>query len=263
MTDTDPQEVMAAVARRGDVLHAVGGTGVCKRDLVASLDVSRSTVDRAARELEGTGLVERTPNGYRRTLAGELALQEYERFSDRIDGVLQSRAVLSELPPESPFDISVVEGSEVVLPERHSPNLPVTRMSELVRRASRVRAFAPAVFPQQVDAYRDGIVDREMDVEVLLSDDVVERLVSTYSEDLARALGTGRLAVRVAADPLPYSLTVAETPTGWAVGLLVYTDDGSVAGFVGNGSPAAVEWATREFERVWERGTALPVPEND
>ncbi|MFC4358989.1 helix-turn-helix transcriptional regulator [Halobium salinum] len=257
MTDSDPDEIMAAVARRGDVLEVVGGDGTRKRDLVASLDISRSTVDRAVRELEGTGLVERTTDGYRRTLAGELALREYRRFADHVAGVLECRPLLAELPPDTPFDGALVDGCEVVRPTRHSPNRPVTRLTDLVRRARDVRAFGPAVFPQQVDAYHESIVDRGMEAEILLAEAVVERLVSSYSRALSEALDTGKLAVRVADGPLPYSLTVAETADGPAVGLLVYADGGSVSGYLGNDGPEAVRWAEREFERRWDRGRPL------
>lgn len=262
MVKSDPEEVMAVVARRGDVLRTLGGEGVSKRDLVAELDVSRSTVDRAVRELEGIGLAERTPDGCRRTLAGELALREYGRFVDRIDGVMGSRELLAELPPGTPLDAAMLDGGDVVRPERHSPNLPVDRLNDLVSRADRVRAFAPAVFPQQVETYRRGIVEGGMEVRIAVSRDAVERLVSRYRDELADALDTDRLRVRVAAADLPYSLTVADTPTGTEVGQLVYGDDGTVKGFVGNDGPDAVEWAEREVRRRWERATPLPLPED-
>jgi predicted transcriptional regulator len=267
MADTGPDEALAVVSRRHAVLEAVGPDGECKRDLVELLDVSRSTVDRAVRELEGMGLVERGEEGYRRTLAGRLALAEYERFASRVSGVLDGRPLLAELSPDDPFETAVLDGAEIVRPEPHSPNRPVTRLSELVRSARRVRAFAPAVFPQQVAAYRDGIVDRGMEADVILTEDVVKRLVTTYQEELSAALDAGGLSLRVADGSLPYSLAIVETDADAGsdadstVGLLVYAADGSVSGFVGNDRPPAVEWAEAEFERRWESGTELPRPD--
>lgn len=262
MTYSDPDEVMAAVARRGDVLRIVGGDGASKRDLVAELDVSRSTVDRAIRELEGTGLVERTADGYRRTLAGEIALDEYRQFADRIRGVKAGRELLAELSPDTPFDAAMLEGAEIVRPERHSPHLPVNRLGELIERAKRIRTFASAVFPQLVDVYHQAIVQDGMEVRLVVTRDVVDRLVAAHREQLGEALDTGRLAVRTTEQALPYSLVVADTPDGTEVGQLVYAEDGNVKGFIGNDGTDAVEWAEREFEHRWQQGAPLPVPED-
>ncbi|MFC6725269.1 helix-turn-helix transcriptional regulator [Halobium palmae] len=262
MTYSDPDEVMAAVARRGDVLRILGEGGAEKRDLVAELDVSRSTVDRAVRELEGTGLVERAADGYRRTLAGKIALDEYRQFADRIRGVKAGRELLAELSPDTPFDAAMLEGGEIVRPERHSPHLPVNRLSELVERAERVRAFASAVFPQQVDTYHRAIVQDGMEARLVVTRDVVDRLVAAYREQLAAALDTGRLAIRATEEALPYSLVVADTSDGTEVGQLVYAEEGGVKGFIGNDGIDAVEWAEREIARRWERGAPLPVPED-
>jgi predicted transcriptional regulator len=53
-----------------------------KLELVDELDSSRSTVDRAIRELETLGLIERSPRGCKPTLCGQRAIQHYSRFDE-------------------------------------------------------------------------------------------------------------------------------------------------------------------------------------
>jgi DNA-binding transcriptional MocR family regulator len=142
-------EAMAAVSRRHAVPEAVSPDGACKREPVDRLDVSRSTVDRAPGELEEMGFVERGVEGYRQTLPGELELTEYERFTSHMAGVLDGRPLLAEPSPVDPIDTAVLDGTEIVRPEPHSPNRPVTRVGALVRGARRVRGLAPAIFPHR------------------------------------------------------------------------------------------------------------------
>ncbi|QCJ45619.1 winged helix-turn-helix domain-containing protein [Haloprofundus sp. MHR1] len=257
MSQLGPSEIMAAVARRGSTLRALD-EGTRKSDLVKRLSVSRSTVDRAIRELEGQGLVERTDDGYRRTLAGELVLSEYDCFTSRLGGIVEALDALGTLHPKTEFDTALLDGADVVYAEKHSPHEPVTRHGEVVSRAETVRALAPAVLPQQVQIYHDRLMDGELEAQLALSEAVVERLVTVYDDLLREALSTGRAHIRQTTSDPPYSLVCAETPTGPEVSLLLYGDTGAYV-FIGNDSPEAVEWAESMFAEWWAGATPLPM----
>jgi predicted transcriptional regulator len=257
MTRPDPAEVMAVIARRGRVLRAVDTDGVRKRTLVSELDVSRSTVDRSIRELESVGFIERADEGgYRRTLPGELALEEYDRFASCIDGVLSGIDVLSLLPADAPCDTRILDDATVVLAERHSPHVPVNHMSDLVARATKIWSVAPAVLPQQVSIYHERLTTSDLSARLTLTDAVVEHLVSRYETELREALATGNLDIRRTDQSLPYSLVAAETTDGSEMGLLVYAESG-VRGFIGNDDPDAFEWAKRQVNTYWDAATPL------
>lgn len=259
MPRPDPSEVMAVVARRGDVLRALADDGGRKCELDDELDVSRSTIDRAIRELEALGLVERTEDGYYRTLSGSLALDEYSRFRSRMDGVLGAREVLSPLPNDTDVDAAVVDDAEIVLADRHSPLRPATHQIEIVERATHVRAVASAVLPQHVDAYYEGIVERGMHAEIVLSSPVMERVVADHDGKFHDSLATGRVDLRQLDRSLPYSLMVASTPDGPVMGMLVYVEEG-IKGFVGNDSAEAVSWARSRLDDYWSDASPVPIP---
>jgi predicted transcriptional regulator len=250
---------MAVVARRGDVLRALGDGGERKCELDDKLDVSRSTIDRAVRELEGLGLVERAEDGYYRTLSGKLALGEYSRFRSRMGGVLSAREVLSPLPNDADVDFAVLDGADIVLADRHSPLRPARHQIAIVDRATHVRAFASAVLPQHVDAYYEGIVNRGMSAEIILSTPVMERVVADHDEKFHDSLRTGRVDLRQLDRDLPYGLMVASTPDGPMMGMLVYVQEG-IKGFVGNDDPEAVSWARAQLADYWADASMVPVP---
>jgi predicted transcriptional regulator len=250
---------MAVVARRGDVLRALADDGGRKCELDDELDVSRSTIDRAIRELEALGLVEREGDGYYRTLSGSLALDEYSRFRSRMNGVLGAREVLSPLPSDADIDAAVLDDAEVVLADRHSPLRPARHQVEIVEGASHIRAAASAVLPQHVDAYYDGIVERGMHAEIVLSAPVMERVVADHDEKFHDTLTNGRVDLRQLDRDLPYSLMVASTPEGPVMGMLVYVQEG-IKGFVGNDSPEAVSWARSRLDDFWSDASPIPIP---
>ena len=101
MTTQDPiLDTIEVLLRRSAVVERLSVQPTAKGDLVDGLDVSRSTVDRAVRETESTGLVECSDNGVSLTLCGRLLLDEFERFNARLGdrcGDDSSRAVTTEL----------------------------------------------------------------------------------------------------------------------------------------------------------------------
>jgi predicted transcriptional regulator len=255
MSGSDAADILAGVHRRGKLLRRIGDGARSKSGLDDELGVSRSTIDRGVRELESAGLIERADDGYRQTLCGRLALGEYDGFVRRIEGLSDGVDLLAELPIDAELDLAMLAGATVIEAERSSPHKPVEALYGLVESASSVRGFAPAVHPQQVATYSDRI-EAGMDAELVLTTDVIERMVSTYAGEFQDVSETGRVSVLEAPDDLPYSLTIARTDDGPVAALMVYAD-GRVSGCVINDSEVAVEWARDRYERERERAVRL------
>lgn len=85
MATEDPLlDTIEVLLRRGAVVERLSAQPTPKRELVDGLDVSRSTVDRALREIESVGLAECRDDGVTLTLCGRLAVAEFERFGTRL-----------------------------------------------------------------------------------------------------------------------------------------------------------------------------------
>lgn len=263
MTRPDPTEVMAVVARRGMVLRIVGTDGVRKQRIVEELDISRSTVDRAIRELEAVEFVERSSDGtYHRTLPGRMALEEYDSFAARMDGIMSSVDLLSSLPMDAPCDAEVLEDATVVVAERHSPYMPVNHFDDLVDRSQAVYGIETAVLPQHVTVYHEKLTSGDLTARVVVTEAVVEHLMSAYKTELREGLETGQLELRQTSTSIPYSLLVGETAKGPEMGLVVYAQ-GGVRGFIRNEAPEAVQWARRQIDGYWESAVPLSTPTCD
>ncbi|USZ69723.1 hypothetical protein NGM10_16625 (plasmid) [Halorussus salilacus] len=257
-----------------------------KCELARELRESRSTIDRAVRELESAGFVDRTEDGYRTTLAGKLALEDRERHAARLDGIARFREALAGLAPDAPLDAALFEDAEVSLPESYSPHEPVETLASFLAEASHVRLFASAVVSRYVDLYRER-VEAGMTADLVFAEEVFEWLLARRKEDVSALLGTS--GVSVSRTPLDRSFSLvlidradrgecadpadsadsaargtrttsaadagsvdpasAADRSDRAVGVMLY-DDGSILGFVRTDSREAVAWADDLFERV-------------
>lgn len=260
MVLADPHRVIETIARRAELFATLGNGPRSKRDLVAELPVSRSTVDRAVRELENAGLLTRNQGQVGLTLAGELALAEYERFREGLDGVREALPILDPVGPDTELVLDVFRRADIVRAQRHAPHRPIEAIKAFLTGADRIRGVASAVLPDYVDVYSRQIIQEGAEVDLVVSRQVLETLLAEYSSDLEAALETGRLQLRESETSPPFSTIVADSrePT---VGVVVYGDSGTT-GFVRNDSREAVTWA-KEWISEWEDAADLIAAPDD
>lgn len=256
MTGVDPAGFLSTMEHRENLLRVLGDEPLEKPALEEHLDVSRSTVDRGIRELEECDLITRTDDGYRRTLPGRIALEEYDRFRRRIEGLCDGTPLVRPLDQSVALDGALLGGARVVESTRCAPDRPTEALYEVVDRAHAVRGFGPAIHPRQVDTYRRRVFEEGMEAELVLTERALDRLVADYDETFEAALESDRVGFWRTDRDMPYSVTLAETDDGVHVGVLVY-GGGTIQGCILNDEQPAVEWGRRRFEQI--RQAAEPV----
>lgn len=261
--DPDADLVRRLAARR-DLLAALEERPRRVGDLAATLDPSRSTLDRRLTDLAVLGLVERTDDAYRLTLAGRAALVRLDRLADRFETIDGARAVIASIPPDAPFSFDVLEGATVCTPDPHAPNELFEPLVDGLEHARRYREFSGAErLPRLRRLIHERSVDDDLEAEVILTEDLAAFAVETRPEVVAETMRRGGVDVYTIPS-LPYRLSVVETPARSDVFVVAYGDGVDVTGVVRNDSEAAAEWADRTFRRVREEATPLdppPLPE--
>ncbi|MFC5973378.1 helix-turn-helix transcriptional regulator [Halomarina salina] len=256
--DSRPSTLLDLLTRRTSVLRELNNDPVRKRDLAARLDVSRSTVDRALRELATQDLVERTDDGYRTTLAGRLTLDAFDHLQERTRGIDAALDVLTVLPHDAPFPPDLFAGATVVRPSPIAPHRPAETNAQLLSWADNVNGLISAVSEQYVDNYRDAI-DGGTSVQMVFPSAVLERLVSEYGTADDPVFHRDIVEVRQTSETLPCSVKLHERDGEQVASLTVYGPDG-LRGLVTNDSPEAVSWTASFIDRHWDAADPLPSP---
>ena len=248
---------------RFDVVDAVRSGPRQKPELEAELCVSRSTVDRAVRELESTDLLTRVEEGYTVTLYGELLAEHYETYVTEAEYVANGRALLAELSPEVPIDTVVLSGAEITHSGPPAAHQPITHFEHYLEGASRVRGFlrtitqstTPEIFLEQAHTGLNG--------ELILTAELTDYVLERQLEPARAVLEMGFAVFEV--ESLPYGLIVLEADEEVdeqrkfdAIALLfVYDEANDLLGLIVNDSPAAVAWAEAQYLARRERATEI------
>lgn len=248
--------LLEKLLRRTALIERLKEGIVEKRELTEQLDVSRATVDRAVRELESAGVVERTGEGYALTLFGELAYAEFRRLVDRFEALDRARELLLLLPRGFEIEAAVLEDAEIVPAERPMPHEPLERLEELVETHDRVSCYMPVAFPSSVAAFHRRITETDAEVELFLDEPLVDRLRANYAEELREVLASENATLRQfpAERGLDVMLALFDGRVVW-IGV---PDDGSVRGSITLESDRARDWARERLDRCREVGEEIP-----
>lgn len=252
---SEPGDAMTLLTSRRALLHAIAEGPADKQSLVSKVGVSRSTVDRGVRDLEEVGLVERSGGTVALTTSGRIALKAHDRLSDTIQGLGASKDLLRHIPPESPPDPVIFQGGTIVESTAAVPQLAASTVSEMVTNADSLRGVALSVEPELVTAGRDAIVDRNMEITIVVPEAVVSRLLGAHEEALTASL-EGGIDLRQTTMDMPFGLMVFESDDDAEVVLLVYGESG-LQGVVKNDRDPALAWGRQYVEKWIQLGEPL------
>ncbi|ADE04318.1 MULTISPECIES: helix-turn-helix transcriptional regulator [Haloferax] len=241
--DEDAADAFETVGRRRQILQALSTESLSKAELVRTLSVSRSTVDRGVERLVGLGLVERSNGRFVATSAGRVALETHDEAIRAMANVLGAVPVLDHLPesvepPPSLFREAVVCTGDLSEMERRAPlDFDINEVTELA-------GFnGPFLFSNWPEA-REQLTRLGDSVTLVLSAESLDWLSNRYPDDLDAMVDAGVRVAAVDEDPT-FGVVVMDRPTTASVTLVVYDHMGAPEALVVSYEPSAVAWGRR------------------
>lgn len=255
MVQDPARDVIVTLTSRFDLVSRLADDSRCMRDLRDDLEVSRSTIYKAVRELETAGIVARNRDGVELTPYGRLAYQHYVQFATEIERMAR---LDTDLPVDGEPSLSpaAFRGAEVVSSEPHDPDRPIDVFEELVDDADRFRGFSPVARSRYVDLFREEVTEGDMEATVVTEQRVVELLLSEHGEAAENVIAADGLEFMQTDDSLPFGLACLGEPVECVV-VAVYDERRQIVAILVSESPEAIDWGMSAFETV--REDAIPL----
>lgn len=248
-------EFVRTVHQRAELLDALSHEPKDKRELVAELSVSRSTVDRGTRELESMGLVEYVDGRFQPTVPGRNVVTEYTQFEETMDTVRRLLPFLRNLPEsESEIDLDMLADARLVVPEPGNPHAMENRHIEAVRNATAQKLFLPVTGLHATEVSEEMVVQQETTCELVVDRNVATtfRTVKPYRDAIESMTATGRYEVYEYDGELPFFAGVFDETVQIGV-----TRDDVPQALVEMKSDAAREWFERRYQQYKANATPL------
>ncbi|NHN46723.1 GntR family transcriptional regulator [Halostella sp. JP-L12] len=241
-------DLVRTLCNRHEFLVALRVAPREKRALVETLGVSRSTVDRALRELADEGLVARTDRGYRLTSTGRLAASLTDAMLAAAGDLRAVAEPLRAVSSDAPLDLRLVGGATAAEASERVRSRPLSEVRDLFDAASRVYVLAPVISqPRSFDRLCEAVLKAGTDVEMVLEASLAEQLFPPNADRIATMVDEG--FTPLVTTGVPFGLVLGETDDGWETHVVTYGDDGELQGVVSNDTPAAAAWAWETYQR--------------
>lgn len=241
--ESSTADVLDVLCKRGALLDQIGDGVTDKRELEDRLDWSRSTLNRAFRELEAHDLVECSRGDVDVTRAGEVAVSV---FSDVWVPLADAIPVVRHLTDDAPFDATVLTDATVVEATLPDPDAPVAALAREVADAEHVRATVPTRNASFIRVFVDCLDSLDA-AEFLVAPECMEGKPAGGASMLEPIRCASACTVTVADRRPPYSLVVFDDSRLW---LGIYDGQGKIVGAIINDYADALDWAQGAFQEL-------------
>lgn len=255
-TDRSRQEFLLEAVRRAPILGALRSGPATASDLLAAVDVSRSTLHRATDSLADLDLVENVDGVYQLTSLGRIIADEAEAFATRSWTGLTIKQFLNAING-SGTDVPLEHLSDATITKREprQPHVTIHRIINLIESAESLRMFSTVISPVYVDVGYREMMDG-MRIEAIFDREVADLMLREYPQKAHDTISTGNFQV-FTHEGLPFELFLTEDK----IGMAAHDDTGNAEVLIECDDPAAVAWAEDLYER--HRENAFPVVSDD
>lgn len=236
-------EIVELLNRRGEILDRLAEDPCDKRTLADELDIPRSTLDRAVRELEAVDLVTYMEGNYNSTPVGERLARRFSTFLEQVAVLLDHKPFFQWMPVEElEFDPRLLAGAELLVPERDNPYAMIDRHVQLLDDVQHVRGMLPVVGLHAHETAHERVVEHGAEAELVVESGVADVMLSKppFAELTEEMVETGRFDLSVYGGTIPYFLCLFDDET-----VQIGVDDG--------GEPRAMLETDRPEVRVWAK----------
>ena len=257
MYSSETAEFIGVLLKRRDFLEALFENPQSKRSLEDSLDTSRSTVNRAVRELAAVDLIEQTStNSYCVTEFGQLIYNQWKSTETIVDSLRTSDALKSSLPTGEHGEAVAFCNAEITVPSHHDTDRPQRRFLECLQQADRFKGILPKITSCHVEllSHRSSVGPYE--TELVTVPGVIDVLSTTYNQRFGKICRADTFDLYVSNEHFPFGLMLFDSQERCQLGLILY-DMSGISGFVANSDTTAIGWGNQWYERHRKRAKRI------
>jgi len=248
-TPCSGSEMVEVFAQRRGLIETLAAEPATQAELGERAGVSRPTAHRAINQLEDLGLVRATDSRYQLTEFGHEALAQHQEHLDTLDRLCRLTVAQQQIDPDLSLRSPILDGCDVSLSQQYAIDSASHSNKKIIENAVRVYTVLDGFTVNYFTGHLEGSVSEE--VVMIVSDSHLDGLLATYREPIEKLFDTEYFKLYRTEEPIPYSVTVAETEDQ-AYGILLTHADGRVKASVRNHSPQAVSWAHERFDHYYD-----------
>lgn len=246
------------ISRRKKILEELVHGPLNKPELVDRTDVSRSTVNRAVRELEEVGLVRPSDGGYETTLIGRLGLECHQIYRQELRDLFDAEDVLAPLPADCNLPLEVICESELYVATDPAPYRPMEQIHTTIQECETFRTLLPVLYDTRfLERCYEHAVTEGNDTCLVVEQSFLDAVLRDFPAQLEQKLAQEQFTLQKGDTP-PYGLLLADHEYQTTVLIIIFEESkGPVHAVLKSHHPTVVQWAEERFENAIDEATVV------
>ncbi|MDS0241372.1 MULTISPECIES: helix-turn-helix domain-containing protein [unclassified Haloferax] len=247
MVSSAGDDLGAVLTERHAYLRALIEHPRSKRDLEDEVDISRSTLDRALRDLADADLVQYEDGVWTPTLLGWCSYRAQEAYRDHLTTLADAAPLLDHLSLDGPVGCAFLDDADVYEADPSMPDAVIQTLLDSVEHATEVCVATPVVVTGFAEKFYDCVrIGDNYTLEMILPAQVFEQVHTAFPTLTNELMSDGNVRLYRASIPFSFGLWIADADE---VGIVVFTEQG-LGGILVNDTDDALDWATDQYERA-------------
>lgn len=257
---SDPYETISALGdaqSRIVFLRALTKGPARKAELEARTELSRSTINRRADEMEKSQWASTNPmKQYHLTLIGELLIRYYDTFEANLTQLAAKSEFFDQLQNHNiDIPLDVLENSTVIAATDGDPHAVVNNFIESTRlKIDTFRGIVPITSPV-FNEHAGHILEQGADMELIIDATVLEDSKAKYPDHVERGLAAENFTFLIHQDKLDFGLAIFG---GECALFCAYNDKGQLTAGLTGQNQTFIDWVEQMYE--FYRTDSHPIP---
>lgn len=218
-----------------------------KCNLEDELDGSRSTLDRALRDLADADLAKYENGVWKPTPLGRCSYKTREEYLNHLKSFAEAAPLFNHLSTESPVDCTFLIGADVYETDPSMPDAVMQTLLGSVEEGSDVAVATSVIVTGFAKEFYDCVRSGESySLELVLPPDLFERSHTRFPALTNELLDDKNVYLHTGSIPFDFGLWIVDLAEA---GIIVFTEQG-IRGILVNDTTEALDWATNQYERV-------------
>jgi len=233
--------------KRNSYLRALIDQPRSKCDLEDELDGSRSTLDRALRELADANLATYEDGVWKPTHLGQCSFETREVYLEQIDSLAEAAPLLSELPSESPVSSEFIIGADVYETDPSMPDAVMRTLLDSVEDGHEILMATPVIVTGFSDEFYERVNSNgDYSFELFIPPGVFERSRTMFPTSTSKIANDESISLYTAPISFDFGLWIVDSTEA---GIIIFTDRG-LRGILLNDTTDALDWAVEQYEHI-------------
>lgn len=247
-------ELSVTLEKRFDCLAALVDDPRSKNELENIMEYSRSTLDRAIRDLREADLILYRDGVWMPTHLGRGVYDIRSQYLDRLEEMKKMASIIEPLPKDSPLGCAVVKDAEVHTATSSVPDAIMARVVDYLEGESTIRMITPRIALGFAEGLYGQVSNDDTDIlKLIIPGETFEELNQASPEFVNSLLDNEDIRLYRSEIPFSFGLWIADQDH---VGCVAYTDHG-VSGLIVNDTTDSLEWADDQWEDIHDQSQLI------